>query len=441
MDAETWYFFTHAVLRDAVYQLMLPGDRAALHRAALDAGEAAGLGALAMALHARAAQEEADGPTLTLLRAREDHWLAAAAREANARADMHGLLGILARLAELRAGTQAAFEILVELSEVARETGNMRQSEAALEAAARLAGDDVPRRRRVTGGLVGLYIRTGRLAEAERLELEVLAEARDSAREQEARGNLAVIRYHLGRYAEAERDYRQARRLAARNGTLSQLARYTANLALLLGETGRVAEAEAAHRDALRAGELADDRQAIANTLGNFALLLTDTARFAEAESLFHRSLELEQRAGLRPAYAVALANYGRMLRMSGRPEDAEGTLLEAAAIHREVANLRNEGTTLGQLADMQGELGRYSEALANFERGLVLVRAAGDRLYTGVLLGARGRLRARMDDVAGARQDLAETEQALADAPEAYRENCLYPLREAVAELSRSGR
>ena len=35
MDAETAYLFRHALLRDAAYQLQLPGERARLHALAL----------------------------------------------------------------------------------------------------------------------------------------------------------------------------------------------------------------------------------------------------------------------------------------------------------------------------------------------------------------------------------------------------------------------
>ncbi|KAF0247056.1 MAG: hypothetical protein FD180_173, partial [Planctomycetota bacterium] len=40
MIAETAYLFRHALLRDAAYQLQLPGDRARLHGIALRAIEA-----------------------------------------------------------------------------------------------------------------------------------------------------------------------------------------------------------------------------------------------------------------------------------------------------------------------------------------------------------------------------------------------------------------
>jgi hypothetical protein len=39
MSAESTYFFRHALLRDAAYQLQLPGDRASLHALALEAME------------------------------------------------------------------------------------------------------------------------------------------------------------------------------------------------------------------------------------------------------------------------------------------------------------------------------------------------------------------------------------------------------------------
>lgn len=444
MDAETAYLFRHALLRDAVYQLMLPGVRAELHARVVEAAEQGPglrLGAREIAGHARAAQEDAEPQTARRMRERERHWLRIASEKARARSDLAASQLMLERLLELERGTPDEFETRVALAEMLRETGQLARAEAMLEQARAVAGDDAARLPRVQGALASVYIRTGRLREAADLEQEVLRAHREAGNESavsEALGTLGVVQYHLGDFARAEDCYRQACEAAAGQGDGSRLARFTANLALLLADAGRYDEAEQAQREAMRLAEQAGDRLALGNSVGNYALLLTNLERFDEAEDMYRRALQLEREVGHLPGYAVALANYGRLMRMMRRLDEAERLLQVAAGLHREVASARNEGSALGQLADLFAAQGRFDDALAYFNRGIERLAQAQDRMYEGVLRTGRGRLRLLLTDLAGAREDLARAQELLDEpTPESYRLLCLYPLQAYVAAAS----
>jgi tetratricopeptide (TPR) repeat protein len=441
MDAETAYLFRHAVLRDAVYQLMLPGVRSELHAKVVDAADAGPglcLAAREVANHARAAQHDAAPGTAARMRERERHWLRIAQQTAHARSDLAAAVQILERLFELLRGTPEELDARISLACALRETGNLQRAEQMLGDAGREPPSDPVLASRLQGALASVYIRTGRLREAAALQdrlLEAHRAAGDESAVAESLGMLGVTHYHLGDFERAEACYRQALSMGARGTDDSRLARFTANLALLLADAGRFDEAEHAQREAVRLAELADDRLALANSLGNYALLLTNLSRHAEAEHMYQRALQLEREIGHIPGYAVALANLGRLLRLQGRFDEAERLLREAADLHHEVASSRNEGSALGQLADLFAAQGRFDESLEYFGRGIDLLAGANDVLYEGVLRTGRGRLRLLLTDLAGARQDLSRATDLLGGStPEAYRLYCLYPLQAYVA-------
>ncbi|MBZ0135252.1 MAG: tetratricopeptide repeat protein [Planctomycetes bacterium] len=443
MNAETAYIFRHVVLRDALYQLMLPGVRARLHELVVDVAEAQPhlrMPSHEVAAHARAAQEDNEPSDVAKLREREAAWLRRAVEEATRRSDLDSIRTLGERSLELARGTDGELGALLALADASRETGNTARAEHLLAEAQVLASGRAEALLRVKTQLVGLYVRTGRLHEAESYGLDVLREyERGGDREGavQALGYLAVIHYHLGCSDEAEREYRQARRLAARQGRWSNLARYTANLALLLGETGRVAEAEVMHREGIRLAEMADDHLVLANILGNFALLLTDTGRHDEAYELYRRALDLEQRVGHRPGYAVALGNLGRLQRMRGNDDEAVRLMTQAIELHRECAAERHEGVMLGHLGDLQFDLGEFAVAIRNLDRCVELLQHAQDRVYEGVMRTARARSRLNLGDVAGGVEDIECANLLLAgDAYEGFRAQCLYPVQARLVAI-----
>ena len=449
MDAETAYIFRHALLRDAVYQLMLPGDRASLHARVVEAADSNAtlrMSPREIARHARAAREDVDEQTTSHLRDRESHWLKLAIAEADRRSNLQTGFEMVELLLDLSRGTPAELDLSLQMATLARETGRPERAEGLLRQARVLAMGSPSAEMRVQAQLLAFCIRSNRLSEAERIGQSLIASHRttgDKDAALQALGHLAVTHFHMGRFSAAEPEYRQARRLAARLGLKSHLARCTANLALLLAETGRESEALAMHREAVRLAEHANDQLVLANTLGNYALLLTTAERTDEAEPLFLRALDLERRIGHRPGYAVALGNLGRLQRMQGRNEEAIQTYLDAAALHNEVGSERHEGIVLAQLADLQGALNMLDQATATIKRAIGLIRRASDTLYEGVLYIARARLFLRLGELQHARADVDLARQHLsAPEHESYRAQCIYPMEAqlAAAELEEAG-
>lgn len=435
-----WYAFTHAMLREAVYQLELPTERARLHRAALEAGEPH-LGALELARHARAARDgEADADLDARLAARESHWLREALRDAERRYQVSLIPELLSRLIEISPATEIP-ELKLQLGVHWRNIGRMAESEPVLiELLASIPETDPGwLRGRVFGALSGVLIRTGRLPEAEAMCRQRLLAPGDTAGLADAHGMLGVALYHQGKLPEAEQAYRQALLLSA-NSSARDGNRFRANLALLLSDTGRREESESETRIALEHARRDGDLSLLGTLLGNFALLLTDLGRLDDAEPIYREALESNLRTGHRPGYGVVLMNLGRLVRQRRRYAEAEATFKQAIAIHQEVSSRGMEGITLAHLGDMYLSQGRLTEASTALHRAVSLLRGTNDRLYTAVNLGALTQLLLLQGNLAEARDAIAEAREIVPDsAPLAFRVNgVLLPMmRLAAAEAS----
>lgn len=432
--ASNWYAFPHALLREVVYQLQLPTDRARLHRFALEEGESQ-LGALELARHARAAREADDDPALARL---ERQWLRAALQQAERRYQVSTIPELLARLIEISPEAERP-ELRLQLGVHWRDVGRMADAEAVLKPLAASMADTPESghmRSRVLGALAGVLIRTGRLPEAEAMCRERIKSATDDAGAADAQGMLGVALHHQGKLQQAEQAYRNALELSARGGTQAGTNRFRANLALLLSDTGHRQEAEAQTRIALDQARRDGDLMLQGTLLGNFALLLTDIARFDEAEPMYREALEINLRSGHRPGYGVALMNLGRLLRLRRRYAEAEPAFIQAIQVHREVSNPGLEGITLAHLGDMYVSQGRLAEASKALHQAVALLRATSDRLYTAANLGALSRLQVLQGNLADARDTIDEAKSMVpAEAPVAFLVNCsLLPAMRLVA-------
>lgn len=415
--SSNWYAFPHALLREVVYQLQLPTDRARLHRLALEEGEA-DLSALELARHARAAREADDDPALAV---QERDWLRAALKQAERRYQVATIPELLARLIEISPETERA-ELRLQLAVHWRDVGRMAEAEGVLKPlAASISGapGEAHLRTRVLGALAGVLIRTGRLPEAEAMCRERIQTAPDNAGAADAQGMLGVALHHQGKLTEAEQAYRSALKLSEHGGSQAGTNRFRANLALLLSDTGHQHEAETQTRIALDQARRDGDLMLQGTLLGNFALLLTNVARYPEAEPMYREALEINLRSGHRPGYGVALMNLGRLLRLQRRYAEAEPVFTQAIQIHREVSNPGLEGITLAHLGDMYVSQGRLAEASKALHHAVALLRGTSDRLYTAANLGALSRLQVLQGNLADARDTIDEARSMVpADAP-----------------------
>lgn len=227
MSAEAAYMFRHALLRDAAYQLQMPGDRVRLHGAAIEAIEAV-LGG----------RPPAPKPLATVEKvSRGSHPIDPFARElaVHARLAGHGVerhaitLKQAGRIAEAETEFRRSLEIL-------RDAGERRAEGSML------------------GSLANLLSDAGRLDEADRAFRQALATLREIGErrfEGVVLGNFSLVHEKSGRPEEAERSLREA--LAIHHETRNRRFQGThrCDLAILLVGRGRVDEARAAWTEGL----------------------------------------------------------------------------------------------------------------------------------------------------------------------------------------------
>jgi predicted O-linked N-acetylglucosamine transferase (SPINDLY family) len=229
---------------------------------------------------------------------------------------------------------------------------------------------------------------SGRLAEAERLYVQVLAAA---PAQPDALQLLGLLTAQSGRLAEAEALMRRA---LAVDGTSASLH---FNLANVLNELGRLEAALEHYSQALRhdpaLASAATYRAVILNQLGRAdeALAALDAllARTPDAEAFYNRAnilkrlgriddalADYDRALRLRPAFPEALFNRGNTLLDQQRWSEAVASYDQALAVAPDYPEaLVNRGVALLALK-------RADEALASFDQALVLAPDFADAHY-----------------------------------------------------------
>lgn len=387
MEAETAYLFRHALLRDAAYQLQLPGDRARLHALALEIMESAfgrdGVAADAMAAelaeHARLAAETPESAARRDMLAREHEYLLRAASHARASANYAGLVELLRRAGEYEGLTAPRrAELRVELATALNQAGRVAQSvteSRALLEDARAQGSKVLAGRAMH--VLGLALGdAGQAAEGREMltqAAEHLLEARDYAR---AGTCLAALGSQLMNAGEGvkSRDVFERALALAREHALSVVERAVyPGLAVLLHRLGQSHEAERMLRQSL---EIAAKLGAtdISRELAHLYLVYQATGRNAEARDCINRSIEANRRSGNQRGEAIALGNLANMEGLAGNLDLADELYRRASAIHLETGNLRAQASLLARIATVEAARGNGERAI---EMTIHAIRAA----------------------------------------------------------------
>lgn len=200
----------------------------------------------------------------------------------------------------------------------------------------------------------------------------------------------AVAHHRAGRFAEAERLYRQILRDNPRHADALHL------LGLIAHEAGRndLAADYIGHALGLR-----PDAPSYYLSLG---LVQQSAGRPAEAVRSFRHAL------ALRPDYAEAHNNLGAVLRAQGRLEGADIELRRALDLRPDFAEAHSN---LGQVLEQQG---RFDEALASYGRALQLEPNLAEAHFNrGHALGSLG----RTDEALASLQRALELRPEYADA------------------------
>ena len=262
MFAEQAYLFRHAVLRDAAYTLLVPSDRASMHRLVVEIVERVYGDRLAddlapeLATHCRIAREDdADDKLLE----KERHYAEIAQNLAFTGYEYAQAISWSNRLAEI-ATDAARPEVLLRFARSLVLGGRRDEAWEVLERIYAIAtNEEHPDVLAWTNMVkVGLLRGDGRMGEAQELADSVIADAERWKPGTRAAvfGSYTLLLQGAGRAAEAETYRKLALEAASQDDVKKTEVRLLLNSIGPLRSSGRVDEAEAGALDAVEAGEL-----------------------------------------------------------------------------------------------------------------------------------------------------------------------------------------
>jgi predicted ATPase len=224
------------------------------------------------------------------------------------------------------------------------------------------------------------------------------------------------IRELIGRWDEAEADYRAALALAegemAANaqlalGKLCRLrgdyahafpwlaqarAGYRAlddnhGLMLVLIETGVVfqnqseyEQARASLEEGLVLARMVDDQAGIAQALNQLGIVAQRLGELVQARTLYNESLAIRRALGDRQGEAETLQNLGLMTAETDIQHEARDLYTQSLAICRDIGDRQGIASLLNKLGNLALEIGDLAEAQALYAESLALRRQLGDK-------------------------------------------------------------
>jgi len=183
-----------------------------------------------------------------------------------------------------------------------------------------------------------------------------------------ARESLGRTFSGLGRYPDAERQYRAALALIrSAPGQDADVASSEAGLAEQLTFEDKLPEAETLQRDALRLRTqlFGPDNPVISESLTDLAITLRREGKLPEAEVLYRKGLAIDLKNHLAEESTEDEHNLGVLLRTEKRSAEAEAMLRRALASRMQISGAENPSTaqTTNQLAYALHDEGKLAEA------------------------------------------------------------------------------
>ena len=292
-----------------------------------------------------------------------------AAARAHAQAGAWG--EVRALLAERRPAAGSQLEVALLYAEALVRTGHSRDARAVLEEA-----------------------------------LPVIERAGDRAALRRGTNMLGVAHFELGDIEEAESAWARALELARYDEDYLLIARATNNLGTVENVRGRREAALSLYQLAIPAYQRLGNPLGLAESFHNMAITYRDSDQLDEADEYERRAIEFAGEA--RSPRLTALARLGRaeLSLRRGDPKLAEASARYVARAFAELHDPIREADAM-RLAGLAGlELGQLEEATAALDTAVHLAREHGHALNEAESLAARGKLRARVGDRAGARAD-----------------------------------
>ena len=181
-----------------------------------------------------------------------------------------------------------------------------------------------------------------------------------------------------------------------------------------LRRLGRLQEAWQAQQTGLNLARQINDTPGLATALHNTAGMLYDQGYANQAIQVYRSSLAINPDAAERSA---SHNNIGLILQAQGDWNGAERELNEAIRINREGGHFHHLGKHLMNLGNLRRLQGRYAEAEALINEGVLVEEKAGDRYWLAVASRYKAWLAKDRGNVSLALAELAMARSLYADA------------------------
>jgi DNA-binding CsgD family transcriptional regulator/tetratricopeptide (TPR) repeat protein len=348
--------FRHALLAEAIYTTILPGEREELHARLADALARDGAPPAELAPHWTAAGRSAEALSASVEAARQTEAVFGLAEARGHLERALALWGSVPNAAELVQLDLA--ELCTWAGELAGRTGAALRAVELNRRAIELVGEDNPRRAALMHVRLAEYLNeTGRddasLAALERAVELVRAEPPSPERAYalgSLAGGLMVAWRHEESLSIAEEALALARAVGAREAEVRALTVLGVDLPFL----GRSEEGVAHYHEALKLAEEVGDLVGLTRAYSNFSSTLTMLGRLRESVELGRAGLDAMQRYGIEDILLVT--NQIEALVAIGEWDEAER--LSSAALHGITTSFRHGLLVMrGELETGRGEL------------------------------------------------------------------------------------
>jgi tetratricopeptide (TPR) repeat protein len=397
MDAETAYVFRHALLRDAAYQLQMPGERQRLH-----------------SLVVGILEELAGGPPPLpdLLREQiEAHAIDPFSAE------------LVVHLRQCDPGQLSGDRLRLYMARAAVHAERNFQNAAAIGFLTDLAstGGDDAWQSQCTYRAGEIADRAGNMAVASSLANQSLEMAIRSGRkdlQSRAHRLCAWLCQHLNEPEKAEHHFARLRDLRSGNtanlASLSELCTEAA-FARAIGDLPRC---ESLAYSALECAAVVNTPKALSMAHGVMGNLKSDQQMYVEAEQHHLKAIEFKKPMGRAFTLAISLGNLGNALGFMGRLEESDKAYRESLEIFREVGAQMSEAIAISRLGTNRLQLGDLAGAEKLLSLAITRLTDLGNVRFAAVAMGNLAHLFHELDrDI-----EALETAQRALDVHRSYR-------------------
>ena len=405
---EDGYTFDHPLIREVLYEAIIPELRREYHRLMGDylSGNRRGRPGEEAAIayqYLEAGHEEAALPFLLDAGDRARRLYA----NAEAMTALNRAEAILTRMLEdaARKGTDPA-GLIPQAIRLYKERGRLKQRLGETDLAMsdyrvmqRIAVERslIDRQAHALSLMAHLYHETGdydRAFESARRSQELALAAGDKRSLSNGLRVEGALHFYRGEYDDALRAHQASIDIQKEIGDLAGYAENlnkVGNIHLTKGESDK---AEAVYQTALALGRQSGHRLAEAEALNNLAVLYYYGGDAEAALAHLDQCLAIKKEIGDKRSLARSMGNVGMVHEMLGDLSAAVATHQESLALIREINDQGSIVTGLNNLTSVYCRMGRYAEASRASEESLAISEAIGDRWITPNSLNSLGRVR-----------------------------------------------